>query len=118
MAYLCLLALLEERLLGGLVLNLIAGKVLGLRNLVELGLVQTFQLNLERSGDHVARVDPAERDTVDLERAGNEEGTLVEVLQEDDTLAPEATGEEDQDGARLQRLPRGPRADSLADLFR
>lgn len=47
-------------------------------------------------GDNVAGVDSAERDTVDLEWAGNQENTLGEVLQEDDALATETASEEDQ----------------------
>jgi hypothetical protein len=50
------------------------------------------------SSDNVAGVDAAERNTVDFERTSNEENTLAEVLQEDDTLAAETTSEENKDG--------------------
>jgi hypothetical protein len=38
------------------------------------------------------------------------------VLEENDTLATEATGEEDQDSTGLEALPDLSGADSLADL--
>jgi hypothetical protein len=50
------------------------------------------------SSDNVAGVDAAEGNTVDFERTSNEENTLAEVLQEDDTLATETTSEENKDG--------------------
>ena len=39
--------------------------------------------------DHIGLVDPAQRDTVDLERAGDKEQTARELLQEDYPLASE-----------------------------
>ena len=56
-----------------------------------------------RCGDNVAGVHAAERDTVCLEGTGDEEDTLAEGLEEHDTLAAETTGEEDEDGAGLER---------------
>mgnify|MGYP000912397351 CR=1 FL=1 len=116
-AYLGLLSLLEESLLAGPLLGLVGGEVLGLRDLLDLLLVEARDVDLVRGGDDVAGVDPAQRNAVDLEGAGNEEDTLVEGLEENDTLAAEATGEDDQDGTGLQGLARGPGADGLADLF-
>jgi hypothetical protein len=49
--------------------------------------------------DDIAGVDSSERNTVNFEWASNEEDTLWEVLQENDTLAAETTSEEDEDGA-------------------
>ena len=115
-SYLGLLSLLEESLLAGLLLGLLRGEVLGPGDLLNLGLVDASQVDLERGGDDVSRVDAAERDTVDLEGAGNEEDTLVEVLEEDDALAAEPTSEQNQDGAGLERAAGSPGADSLADL--
>lgn len=115
-SYLCLLALLEESLLASLLLGLVGGEVLGGGNLVDLGLGDTGQVDLEGCGDDVSRVDATEGDTVDLEGAGDEEDALVEGLEEDDALAAEATGEEDQDGAGRERLAGSPRALDLADL--
>lgn len=116
LSYLCLLALLEESLLASLLLGLVGGEVLGGGNLVDLGLGDTGQVDLEGCGDDVSRVDATEGDTVDLEGAGDEEDALVEGLEEDDALAAEATGEEDQDGAGRERLAGSPRALDLADL--
>lgn len=45
-------------------------------------------------------VDAAQWDAIGLEGAGDEEDALGELAQENDALASEATGKEDQDGAR------------------
>lgn len=115
-SYLCLLALLEESLLAGLLLGLLSDEVLGLSDLLDLLVVNSGQVDLLRCGDDVSGVDPAQGHTVDLEGTGNEEDTLVEVLQEDDALATETASEEDQDGTGLEGLARLPGADGLADL--
>jgi hypothetical protein len=39
------------------------------------------------------------------------------VFEEDDALAPEATSEDDEDGARLERLAGFSRVDGLASLW-
>lgn len=114
--YLWLLSLLEESLLTSLLLGLLSDEVLGLSDLLDLLVVDSGQVNLLGCGDDVSGVDPAQRHTVDLEGAGDEEDTLVEVLQEDDALATEAASEEDQDGAGLEGLAWLPSADGLADL--
>merc|ERR1711988_1139060 len=102
-----LLALLEESLLTSLLLGLLGGKVLWLGDLVDL----------HGGGDDVAGVNPTQGDAVDLEGTGDEEDTLIERLEEDDTLAAEATSEEDQDSAGLEGLAGGPGTDRLADLL-
>jgi hypothetical protein len=61
-------------------------------------------------------VHTAKRNAIDLERASDEEDALVEAVEEDNALAPEAASEEDKDVAGLQRFPKLGRADSLADL--
>ena len=81
-----------------------------------LALVETVQVNLVGGGDDVSRIDSSQGNTVDLEGAGNEEDTLVEGLQEDNALAPEAASEESEDGAGLEGFSRGPRTDGLAGL--
>lgn len=116
-SYLWLLSLLEESLLARLLLGLLANEVLGLGDLVNLGSVDTGEVNLLGGGDDVSGVDSSQGNTVDLEGASDEEDTLVEGLQEDDTLAAETASEQDQDGAGLQRLAGLPAADGLADLF-
>lgn len=114
--YLGLLSLLEESLSGGLLLGLLGGEVLGLGDLLDLGGVEAGDVDLVGGGDDVSGVDSSQGDTVDLEGTGDQEDTLVESLEEDDALAAEATGEEDQDGTGLEGLSGGPRADGLADL--
>ena len=115
-SYLGLLSLLEEGVLAGLLLGLVGGEVLRPRDLLDLGRVDAGQIDLHGCGDDVSRVDATKRDTVDLERAGDEQNTLVEVLEQDDALAAEPTGEQDQDGTGLEGAARRPRADGLADL--
>lgn len=115
-SYLGLLSLLEESLLTSLLLGLLGGEVLGLGDLLNLLLVEAGDVDLVGGGDDVSGVDSSQGDTVDLEGAGDEEDTLVEGLQEDDTLATEAASEEDEDSAGLEGLARSPRSDGLADL--
>jgi hypothetical protein len=116
--YLGLLSLLEESFLGLLLGLLLLGEVVGSADLLENALVDTADVHTLASGDHVASVHPSERNTVDLEGTGNEEDTLVKVLEEDDTLATEATGEEDQDSTGLKAFPKLGRTNSLANLFK
>lgn len=115
-SYLGLLSLLEESLLASLLLGLLGGEVLGLGNLLNLGLVDASKVDLERGGDDISGVDAAEGNTVDLEGSGNEEDTLVEGLEEDDALATEATGQENQDGTGLEGAAGSPGTDGLAGL--
>jgi len=114
---LSLLSLLEESLLTSLLLGLLGGEVLGLSDLLDLLGVKAGDIDLLGGGDDVSGVDSSQRNTVDLEGTGDEEDTLVEGLEEDDTLAAEAAGEEDQNGTGLEGLARSPRADGLADLL-
>lgn len=113
-----LLSLLEEGLLTGLLLLLLADEVLGLGDLLDLLGVEAADVDAVGRRDDVARVDPAERHAVDLEGARDEEDALVEGLEEDDALAAEAAGEQDQDRAGLEGGAGAPGADSLAGLFR
>ena len=115
-SYLGLLALLEESLLASLLLGLLGGEVLRPRDLLNLGLVEAGQIDLHGCRNDVSGVDAAEGNAVDLEGAGDEQNTLVEVLEEDDALAAEPAGEQNQDGAGLEGAARSPGADSLADL--
>jgi len=89
-----------------------------LSDLLDLLLVEAGDVDLVGGGDDVSGVDAAQGDTVDLEGAGDEENTLVEVLEEDNALAAESASEKDQDGAGLQRLAGSPSTGGLADLFR
>lgn len=93
------LTLLEESLLGALLVGLlVASKVLLAGDLGDGLRVDALDWDGGLGGDHIAGVDAAEGDTVDLEWAGDEENTLVEGLEEDHTLATETTGKEDEDG--------------------
>lgn len=101
-SYLWLLSLLEESLLASLLLlGLLSDEVLRLGNLVNLLGVDASQVNLLGGGDDVSGVDSSQRNAVDLEGAGNEQNTLVEGLEEDDTLAAEAAGQQNQNGTGL-----------------
>ncbi|GMF72767.1 unnamed protein product [Aspergillus oryzae] len=79
--------------------------------------VDAADVDAGAGGDHIAGVDTTKGNTVDLEGAGDEEDTLVKVLEEDNTLATEATGEEDQDSTGLEAFPELGGTNSLADLF-
>ena len=103
MSYLGLLALLEESLLTLGLRLLLSGEVGVATDLLDDGRLDARDVNLGACCDNVAGVDASEGNTVDLEGAGDEENTLGEVLEEDDTLAAETAGEEDQDGAGLER---------------
>jgi hypothetical protein len=115
--YLGLLSVLEESFLGLLLLGFLLGEVVGSRNLLNGSGINTLEVDLGASGDHIARVDPSERDTVDLEGTGNQENTLGQVLEEHNPLTAEAASEEDQDGTRLEALADLGRADGLANLY-
>jgi hypothetical protein len=116
-SYLGLLSLLEESLLTSLLLGLLSSEVLGLRDLLDLLLVETGDVDLIGGSNDVSGVNSSQRNTVNLEGAGDEEDTLVEGLQENDALATEAASEEDEDSTGLEGLARSPRSDSLADLW-
>ena len=82
---------------------LLPGKVLVARDLLDGRLLDAADVDLCPGSNDVAGVDAAERNTVDLEWTGDEEDSLGEVLEEDDALATEAAGEENEDGTRLER---------------
>lgn len=115
--HLGLLALLEESLLGLLLGLLLLGEVLGSGDLLNGLGVDTGDVNALGGGDNVAGVDTAEGDTVDLEGTGDKEDTLLEVLEEDDTLATEAASKENQNGTGLKALANLSGAQRLANLY-
>jgi len=98
-AYLWLLSLLEELLLALLPLALFPGEVLVTSYFIDLLLVNAGEIDLVGCGNNIAGVDSSERNAVDLEWTSDEKNTLLESLEENDTLAAEATCEEDEDGA-------------------
>jgi len=112
-----LLALLEECLFSSLLLTLSVSKVLVSSYLIDLGLVNTCEIDLLGSCDNVASIDSAERNTVDLEWASDEENTLGDVLEENNTLAAETTSEEDEHGTWGKSRSGNVGLDGLADLL-
>lgn len=112
------LALLEESLLGALLVGLlVASKVLLAADLGDGLGVDALDWDGSLGGDNVAGVDTAERDTVDLEWASHKEDTLVKDLQEDHTLAPEAASEENENSAGSEGCAGLVWVESLAGLF-
>lgn len=97
----CRLALLEERILA-LAFLLLARPVLVLAHTVQNFGVEVGNVDGCAGCDYVAVVDAAHGNAVGLEGAGDEEDTLRELAQEYDALAREATGEENQNSARLK----------------
>jgi len=93
-AYLWLLSLLEELLLTLLLLALFPGEVLVTSYFINLLLVNAGEVNLVGCGDNIAGVDSSERNAVDFERTSDEKNTLLERLEEDDTLATESASKE------------------------
>lgn len=89
--------LLGLRLLTG---ELGLGSLLLLEELIAslLADLDTRDIDLGAGGNDVSLVDTLKRDTVDLVGAGDEEQAGGELLKEDNALATETAGEEDQDG--------------------
>lgn len=115
--WLLALGTLEELLLAALLVRLaVPGEVLGLAGLANGCLVEAVERHSCGGGDHVAGVDAAEWDAVELEGAGDEKDALWQDIEEDDTLAAETASEEDEDGARLEGCARLAWADGLAGL--
>lgn len=61
--------------------------------------LKASKVNLSRRSNDIRLVNPPDGDTVDLERSSNKEESASELLEEDNALAAEAAGEEDEDGA-------------------
>lgn len=111
------LTLLEESLLGALLVGLlVSGKVLLAGDFRNSSRVDAVYGDGGLGGDHVAGVNAAERDAVDLEWAGDEQNTLLKNLEEDHTLAPEASSEEDENRAGGKRCAWLVWPESLAGL--
>lgn len=115
-AYLGLLALLEESILSGLVRGLVLGEVTLLRGLLQNTLINTLDVDGGGGSNDIAGVYAAQGNAVNLEGTGDEENTLGKVLEDNDTLATEATSEEDDDGTGLEGSTRLSRASSLTGL--
>lgn len=65
---------------------------------VVLGGVDTRDGNLGGGGNDVTRVDSSQWNTVNLEWTRNQQGTVLERLQVDDSLTSESTGQQNQNG--------------------
>lgn len=100
--YLRLVALLEKRILSWLAGRLVLGEVAISADLFQHFLVNALQVHFGRSRNDISCVYPSQRNAVDFEGTGNEEDTLRQMLEEDDSLAAEATSEEDNDGTGLE----------------
>jgi hypothetical protein len=103
---------LEEFLLLGLLGFLLPSEV----GIVEFVDFDTGQVNGRGGGDHVASIDTAERNAVDLEGTCNKKDAVVQGLKVYDALAPEPTSENNEDGTGLERRTQSSGADALADL--
>lgn len=114
--HLRLLALLEESIFSRLLGRLVLGEEACLARLLHDTIIHTAQVHLSRCRDNISGVYPSQGDAIDFERAGDKENALVEVFEEDDTLTAEATSEEDDDGAGLERRANLGRANGLASL--
>lgn len=99
----CCLALLEEGILA-LAFFLLARPVLVLAHAVQDFSIEVRDVGGCAGRNYVAVVDAAQGNAVGLEGTSYQENALLELAEENNALAGEATGEEDEDGARLERL--------------
>ena len=99
----CGLALLKECIFA-LALLLLARPVLVLAHAVQDLGVEVRDIDRCTGRDYIAVVNATQGNAVGLEGTGDQENTLRELTQEDNALAGEATGEEDQDGTRLEGI--------------
>jgi hypothetical protein len=117
-SYLRLLSLLGKGLFTLLLPALLfPGEIFWAGDLVQCLLVQAADVNFRRCSNHISGVDSSEGDAIDLEGTGHQEGAFLEVLEEDDSLAAESAGEENEDGARLQSRSRSRFTNGLAGLL-
>jgi hypothetical protein len=101
-AYLWFLALLEESILSSLFLGLFCSEVFWLRDLLNLLLIYSRDVDLVGCGNDISCIDSSERNTIDLEGASNQENALVKSLEKDNTLSPESTSKKNQNSSGLQ----------------
>ena len=96
--------------------GLVLGEVALLGGLLHDALIDTLDVDGGRGSDDIAGVYSSQRNAVNLEGTGDEENTLGEVLEENDTLAAETTSEENDDGTGLEGGTGLRRASSLTGL--
>lgn len=94
-----LLLTLGEELLLGLLLGGRSGEVGG----GELVGLDTGNVDLGGGSNDVSGVDSSERNTVDLEGAGDEQSAVLKRLEEDNSLASESASKENEDSAGNKR---------------
>jgi len=84
---------------GGLVLLLLW--LLGLLevSIIELGNINTSDVNLGGCGNHVSLVNSLDWDTIDLVWSGDQEETRRKLLQENNTLSTETTGKKNDNSS-------------------
>lgn len=73
-------------------------------SILNLGDINASNVDLGAGGESVDLVDALKRHTVDLVGATDEQETRLELLEADNSLATETTGEEDEDTAGLDTL--------------
>lgn len=69
------------------------------RNCVDRAHLVVTELDLGGGGDNVGLVHPSQGDTVDFERASNQQKAAIQLLQEHHALSPEPSSQQDEDGA-------------------
>jgi hypothetical protein len=91
-----LLLVVAEKLV---LLALLAGLRLGEVGVVNgLGNGDTSKVYLGRGSNDVGLTDSSKGNTVEPERSADEQKSAVQLLQENDPLAPESSSQQDQDG--------------------
>ena len=110
--------MLEERISVFLLLRLFPHEVIMSTDLLQCLLVHALQIYLCTCGNDVCSVHSSQRYTVDLEGPSDQERALVKVLEKDYSLAAESAGEEDEDGAWLERRAWSGRLYGFAGLTR
>ena len=107
LSYLWFLSLLEERLAAlGFLRLLLLGEVVWFRDSAYCLLVHSLEIYLGCSRDDISGINSSERNAIDFEGPGDEEGSFGKMFEEDDALAPETASEEDDNSARLERWSR------------
>jgi len=96
--YLERLSTVKELLLVSLLLRPLLGEV----GIIELAHINTRDIDLGRSSNDISGTDSTDGDTIDLEGTSNNENTLGEGLQQNNTLSTEPTSKDDKDGTGLE----------------
>ena len=87
--------------LGASSVSLVAGSS-GEGGIVDFADINTSEGDGGGGGHGVNLVDALDGDTVNLVGSGNEEESRIELLEEDDSLSSESSGEEDEDATSFE----------------